>query len=549
MPNRATPDLIVVNADIRTMNVLAPRAEALAVSGGRLTAIGSTEAIRALAGKRTRVIDAGGRLVLPGFQDTHIHLQDSGTDRALSANLEGAATVVEFQDRLAEFGKANPRNAWVNGVGWYSGIFGEHNLDRHMLDAAVPDRPVFAYASDGHSACLNTKACAALGLTRDTPAPENGYFVKDAQGEPTGMLYEHAIFWAKERMPPLTDTDFAKGVKFGQALCNRHGITGVLDALVQERHMRVYQALDRAGELTVRVAATGLVTPDDSVASALDRLTMLRRDYASPMVRMHSAKFFFDGVFENRTAAMLAPYSDAKGGNAPVMFGENHVRELFIAVDAARFQIHVHVIGDKAARAALDGIQAAREVNGAWPAWHQLAHVQVLDPADIPRFHELGTVANIQPLWARHEPSVDDVALPMVGPERGQWMYAFRSMIDAGAEFAVSSDWGVSTLNPFAIMHTAVTRQPQTRRGVDQPVFLPAERMTVEEVVKGYTLNAARTAWREADTGSLERGKYADLIILDRDVFAISPDELGETSVLLTLLGGREVHRDKGFAG
>lgn len=545
-PNQA-PDLILINADIRTMDVLNPRAEALAITDGRIVALDTTKDIRALSDNKTKVVDAGGRLVLPGFQDTHIHLQDSGTDRALSANLEGLTTVTEFQAALAAFGKANPGNAWVNGVGWYSGIFGEHNLDRHVLDKAVSDRPVFTYASDGHSACLNSKACQALGLTRDTPEPENGHFVKDAEGEPTGMLYEHAIYWARSRMPERTDQDYAKGVKFGQALCNRHGITGVLDALVQERHMRVYQALDKAGELTVRVAATGLVNSEDTVEGALARLTMLRRDYASPMVRMHSAKFFFDGVFENRTAAMLEPYSDEKGGNAPVMFGENHFRELFIAVDAARFQIHVHVIGDKATRAALDGIQAAREVNGMWPAWHQLAHIQAIDPSDIPRFHELGAVANIQTLWARHEPSVDDVALPMMGPERGKWMYAFRSLIDAGAEYAVSSDWGVSTLNPFAIMQTAVTRLPEKLRSPDHPVFLPEQRMTVDEVVKGYTLNAARTAWREADTGSLAKGKYADLIVLDRDIYAVKPRELGGTEVLLTLLAGSEVHRAKGF--
>ena len=548
MSSKPAPELIVINGDIRTMDALSPRVEALAVTGGRVTALGSTAEVRALAGKETRILDAGRRLVLPGFQDTHIHLQDSGTDRALSANLEGTRTLEAFQTALAAFGKANPHNAWVNGVGWYSGIFGEHNLDRHGLDAAVPDRPSFTLASDGHSACINTKACEAVGLTRDTPDPPNGHFVRDAQGDPTGMLYEHAISWAEERMPALTDADYAKGVRYAQALCNRHGITGVLDAKVEERHMRVYNVMDKRGELTVRVAATGLVKPEDTVAGALERLTMLRRDYASPMVKMHSAKFFFDGVFENRTAAMLTPYCDAKGGNAPLMFGENHIRELFIAFDAARFQIHVHVIGDKAARAALDGIEAARQVNGPWPAWHQLAHVQALDPADIPRFRALGAVANIQTLWARHEPSVDDVALPMMGPERGRWMYAFRSLIDAGAPFAVSSDWGVSTLNPFPIMQTAVTRRPQNATP-DYPVFLPEERMTVDEVVRGYTLNAAATAWRSEDTGSLGTGKLADLIVLDRDIFTVAPHAIGETEVLLTLLAGREVHRAAGFGG
>lgn len=548
MPSKSAPELIVVNGDIRTMDGLTPRAEALAVSGGRVAALGTTADIKALAGKKTRVVDAGGRLVLPGFQDTHIHLQDSGTDRATSVALDRARTVAELQAAVAQFAKANPKTAWVNGVGWYSGIFGEHNLNRAVIDAAVPDRPCFLYASDGHNACLNSKGCEAIGLDASTADPQNGSFVRDAKGRPTGLLYETAIYWARDRMPERTDEDYKAGVRYGQRHCNEHGITGVLDALVEERHMRVYNALDKAGELTVRIAATGLVTPEESVEDALRRLTALRRDSRTPMVHMHSAKFFLDGVFENRTAAMLEPYSDKAGGNAPVMFSENHLRELFIAFDAARFQIHVHVIGDKAARVALDCLEAARDENGEWPGWHQLAHVQALDPDDIPRFGKLGVYANIQPLWARSEPSVTEVALPMMGKKRGRWMYAFRSLIDAGAPFALSSDWGVSTLNPFAIMHTAVTRQPD-QKGRDHPVFLPEERITIEEAVRGYTVNAAATAWRSADTGSLADGKLADLIVLDRDIFAVDPHEIGGTQVLLTLLGGKEVHRAKGFSG
>jgi predicted amidohydrolase YtcJ len=266
------------------------------------------------------------------------------------------------------------------------------------------------------------------------------------------------------------------------------------------------------------------------------------------MLKVHSAKFFLDGVLENRTAAMIEDYHDEQGGNAPVMFGENHLRELFIAFDAARFQIHCHVIGDKAVRAALDALEAARDVNGAWPSLHQLAHVQCVDPDDIPRFAKLGVMANIQPLWARNEPSVTDVAIPIAGPRMARWIYPFRSLIDAGASCALSSDWGVSALNPFKIMQTAITRQP-TSEGRDYPAFLPEERMTLDECIKGYTVNAAAAAWRSADTGSLEFGKYADLIVLDRNLFAIDPYEIADTQVMLTLLGGREVHRHEAFAG
>jgi predicted amidohydrolase YtcJ len=542
------PDLIVFNADIRTMDPLQPRAQAFAAKDGRLTAIGRDDEIRALANGRMQKIDAGGRLALPGFQDTHIHLQDSGTGFSSSANLEDCRKVEELQRCLRDFATRRTNDQWVRGVGWYSGIFGAHNLDRAVLDEAVPDRPVWIYASDGHNAAINSKACEAIGLDASVADPPNGKFVRDAKGVPTGLIYEDAIDWVRQRMPKLDLDAYFEGVKFGQALCNRHGITGVLDALVRERHMKVYCDLDRAGELRVRVRATAKVNPEESVADALGRLDALRRDFQTPMVGVHSAKFFLDGVLENRTAVMIEDYADAEGGNATLMFDEDHLRELFIAFDAARYQLHVHVIGDGSARVALDDIEAARAANGAWPSLHQLAHLQMIDPADIPRLRELGVVANIQPLWARCEPSVTDVALPMVGEARGRWMYPWRTILDSGAPYAVSSDWGVSTLNPFAIMQVAVTRRPENKKS-DYPAFVEEERLTVEQVVRGYTTRAAAAAWRSEETGSLTPGKFADVILLDRDIFAVDPYEIGQTQVDLTLLGGREMHRADGFAG
>lgn len=541
------PDLVVVNANIVTMDPLTPRAEALAAAGGRVTALGTTAEITELANSGTRVVDAGGRLVLPGFQDTHIHLQDSGQGYGQNADLSEARTVAELVGTMRTFGASHNR-PWVDGVGWYTGIFTEDNLDRHVLDRAVPDRPCFILASDGHSACMNSPACEFVGLVKGLADPPNGHFVLGEDGVPTGMLHEDAIKWVDERMPQPDDDDFAFGVKWAAALANRHGITGVLDASVGDRHVRVYDRLDKAGELTVRVGATARVDPSETTEAALARISAYRTAHQSEMFTVHSAKFFLDGVLENRTAAMLEDYSDAIGGNAPLMFGHDQVLDLFTAFDAARFQLHVHVIGDGAARAALDGLEAARRANGRWPSLHQVAHVQCIDPSDIPRFQALGAMMNIQPLWARHEPSVTDVALPMVGEKRGRWMYAFRSLIDAGAGYALSSDWGVSTLNPFEIMETAITRQPPGRPRT-HPVFLPEQRLTREECVKGYTTHASQAAWRAADTGSLTPGKFADLIVVDRDVFTCDVYDIGDTEVLLTLLAGKEVHRSEAFGG
>jgi predicted amidohydrolase YtcJ len=544
----APPDLIVLNADILTMDPLTPRAEALAAHGGKVTALGTTAEIRALAGPSTRIVDAGGRLVLPGFQDTHIHLQDSGYHYGMMANLDDARTIAELQEILARFAADKAGDGWVKGVGWYTGIFTDHNLDRPVLDAAVPDRPCFILASDGHNACLNSKAIAAIGLVQGTADPLNGHFVIDETGVPTGMLHESAVDWATDRIPDVTDADYADGVRYGQALCNRHGITGVLDALVEDRHARVYRRLAEAGDLTVRICATAKIFPEEATADALARVEALRQGNQLDLFRIHSAKFFLDGVLENRTAAMLDDYSDAIGGNAPLMFGYEQVKDLFTTFDAARFQIHVHAIGDGAVRAALDGLEAAKTANGLWPSLHQIAHIQCIDPADIPRFAALGAVANLQALWARHEASVTDVALPMVGEARGTWMYAFRSLIDAGAMHTLSSDWGVSTLNPFQIMETALTRQPPRKSG-NHPVFLPQERLTREQCIKGYTTHAAASAWRAETTGSLSPGKFADLIVLDRNILTCDVYDIGDTEVLLTMLGAREVHRAATFRG
>lgn len=539
--------IVITNAQIVTMDPLAPVAAAMVIKDGIVTGLyGPNDGEPALTGA-TQVIDAGGRLVLPGFQDTHIHLQDSGYGYYSMVPLDDVTTVDVLQQRLMQHAVARP-SGWVSGTGWYTGIFSEQNLDRHVLDKAVPDRPCIVFASDGHNACMNSKACEVTGLARGTPDPHNGHFVVDARGEPTGMLHEEAVKWAEDRMPEVTDADYAAGVRFAQALCNRRGITGVLDASISERHVRVYAALEKMGALTLRVAATAKVFPHEETQAAVARVAELRRQAQSDMFKVHSAKFFLDGVFENRTAAMLEPYSDATGGNAPLMFGHNQVKELFTAFDAARFQIHVHVIGDYAARAALDGLEAARFANGAWPSLHQIAHVQSLNPADIPRFRNLGAMANIQPLWARSEPSVTEMTLPLVGPERAQWIYAFRSLIDAGAPYCLSSDWGVSTLNPFPIMETAITRQPPAKEGLVPP-FLPQQCMTIDECVRGYTVNAAAAAWRSHITGSLTPGKYADVVILDRDIFTIPPHDIGDTQVLLTLLAGREVYRDPAFVG
>lgn len=539
-----TEELLLINADLWTMHPSQPRAKAVLMRAGRILAVGDTASLRARA-PRAQVIDAGGRLVLPGFQDAHIHLLNGGANLIESAQLYDCTTLAGLQSALAAHA-AGWDGPMVWGAGWQCGFFGDHTLTRAVLDAVVPDRPCLIYDGNFHNACLNSAAVARIGLSDDTPDPPNGHFVRDAQGRATGMLHEDAIYWALSRLPATSEDTLQKGLLAAQALANRHGITGVLDAALLEQHRRLYAWGEAERRLTLRVAATAHVKAKDDLEEVLTRLTAWRAAHCSEDFHIHSAKFFLDGGFENRTAATLAPYADGLGGTPALMFPTDRIAAFFTALDAARFQIHVHCIGDAATRAALDGFEAARHANGAWPSLHQIAHCQLVHPEDWPRFRALGVMANFQPLWAANDPVIPDDTMAMIGPARAGWTYPLRSMLDAAAPYCINSDWDVTTLNPFEIIGTAITREPPRHRGRAAP-FFPEQAITVAEAVAGYTTHAAAACWRSGQTGQIRPGFSADLIVLDRDILTCDPYAVAETQVCLTLFKGRIVHRDPSF--
>lgn len=539
-----TPDLILTGARIATMDPALPQARAIAIAGGTILALGSDADIRALAGPGTRHLDAGGRRVLPAFQDAHIHLADGGVDLVTAALLYEICTHAGLIAALQRHAAATDLPV-VLGTGWQPGSFPPGTLTRAHLDAAVPDRPCYTVDSSGHMACLNSTALALCGIGGDTPDPPNGHIVRQ-DGEPTGLLLEDAASWALARLPPLPPDMPVRGAIAAMRHANRHGITGIIDARVAQANLDAYAATLAAGQATLRVSCAAHVTPSDTPATALERLAAWRAQHGHPDLMVNSAKFFLDGVIENGTAAFLDPTADT-GTNAPVMFPQDLLDALVTTLDAARFQSHFHVIGDAAARAALDALDHAAARNGPWPSLPQLAHLQVVAPADIPRIARLGAMANIQPLWARHDTAIPDLWMDAIGPARMAQTYPFRQIADAGAPLVLSSDWTVSTLNPFPIIETAITRQPQRAEGQREP-FLPRERLTRGEAFHGYTVNAAAACWRGHRTGRLTPGFSADLIVTDRDPLACDTADIGETQVLLTLFKGAEVWRAPGLS-
>ena len=525
--------LAIQNARIVTMDPSYRMAHSILIRDGVIVALDAAPP------RGAQVIDAGGRLVLPGFQDAHIHLLNGGVDLVEAAQLYDCMTLAELQHTLAAHA-ARRKSGVVWGTGWKSGPFGDETLTGAVLDAVVPDRPCVIVDDSGHNACLNSAALAAVGINDTTPDPPNSHILRDARGRATGMLHEEAVPWATDRLPQSGDDIWAEGLLAGQALANRHGITGVLDPSVLDRHVHTYAKGAAAGALTLRVAGACRISAADTTETVLNRLLPLRAGHQGDF-HLHSAKFFLDGVLENRTGAMIAPYADAIGGNAPLMFTPDQIASLFTALDAHRFQIHTHCIGDAAVRAALDGFATARRANGAWPSLHQIAHCQMVHPDDLTRFAALGAMANLQPFWASTDPIIPDATMRMIGPARAPLTYPCRSLIDAGAPFCINSDWSVSTLNPFAIIGTAITREPPRARGRSAP-FYPEQRMTRLEAVQGYTTHAAAASWRAGHTGMLKPGYSGDLILLDRDIFTCDPYTIAETEVLLTLFKGRAVH-------
>jgi predicted amidohydrolase YtcJ len=539
----APADLLLRGGAVYTVDAARTWATAVAVRDGRIAYVGNDSVPRGLIGSETEVVDLGGKMVLPGFQDAHVHLLASGVDLG-DCTLFTLETAVSIADSIRACAATRPTVPWVRGSGWELPAFPGANPSRFLLDSLVPDRPAIFDAADGHSAWANSKALALAGITRKTPDPADGRIERDSRtGEPSGTLRESAVNLVSRLLPERTDAELRAGLERSQRLANEVGITSALEAWTQESHLRAYSSADRANRLTVRIVAAVDAEPDSTgIDSLVQRLNRWRSRYATPRVRPIAAKVFQDGVIESGTAALLSPYLDRKGDAGEPIFPQPRLDSLVTALDRNHWQVHVHAIGDRAIRMTLDAFERARTLNGARDARHTITHLQLIDPADIPRFRSLGVIANFEPLWANGDEYLTKLAEPALGPARSRWLYPIGSVVKSGAIVSGGSDWSVSSLAPLEGMQTAVTRRA-VEDPAGAPAWIPQERVDLPTAIALYTINAAYQNRQERETGSIEVGKLADLVVLERNLFEVESSEIHRVRVARTLLEGRTVYQ------
>jgi predicted amidohydrolase YtcJ len=536
-------DLLILGAPVWTGDPARPWADAVAVRAGRVAAAGPEREVAALASPATRVLRLDGGLVVPGFADAHVHTAAGGLELA-QCDLHGVEPEA-YAATVARYAAERPGDPWVVGGGWVMDAFGTDGPRAAALDAVVADRPVLLESTDGHSAWVNRRALELAGITRATPDPPRGRIERDAAGEPTGALHEAAMDLVADLAPEPGPAEWEAAIERGQAHLHRLGITAWQDAAVGPEMLAAYRALAESGRLTGRAVAALRWNPGEDLAQ-LDGLAERRGTGTVGRLRATAVKIFADGVFENRTAAMLAPYLDGDGRPTPNtgigMLGAAELAAAVTALDARGFDVHVHAIGDRAVRETLDAFEAAAAANDRRDARHQIAHLQFVHPDDRPRFRRLGVVANAQPFWSCLDGYMRELTLPFLEPERAGWQYPWASLRRAGAILAFGSDWTVSTANPLEEIEVAVSRvAPDDRDG--EP-FLPAERLDLPAALAAFTSGSAYALRLEAQTGSITPGKLADLAVLDRDLFDPAAGPVGDTRVLATLVEGEPVHAD-----
>ena len=537
---------VFLNGAVYTVDAERSWAEAVAIRGGEIVFVGSNTDAKQWIDDESEVIDLAGAMMLPGFHDSHTHLLIGvlTDDECSLMRLESISDVEAALRLCAEldgFGEAG----WVLGGGWGEWLWPEANPNKAQLDVLFPDRPVYLESSFGHAAWINTRAMELSGIDANTDEPLNGIIEHDPEtGAPSGTLRESAMLLVKDKLPPMTMEQRLKKIRAALDMAHSLGVTAVIEPGLDDELIEPVVSLADGGELDLRVLAS--LSPinwqpgsfGDEVYEFLEQRERWRR----PNIDIDSVKIYMDGVIEYGTSTLLEPYATGDYGLGPRFYSQQKVNEYLTRFDAMGLQVHVHAIGDAAIRMALDGFEAMRNANGMSDNRHHIVHLQLIDEADRPRFAELNIGATFQSLWAYPDPAALELDIPMLGEKRTYEMYPIASVAAAGGRIVGGSDYWVTDMNPLLAIEVAITRQdPYTNDG---PVLNADESVDLETMIAAYTINGAYLMSLEDKQGSIEVGKRADLIVLDRNLFEIPAAEINEADVTMTIFDGRTVYEN-----
>lgn len=541
-----SPTLILLNGKIFTAENLTSFNEAVAITGNTITAVGKTEDIKSLAGDSTEVIDLQGKLVIPGFNDSHIHFLN-GSKGLAEVELTSTRSAEEVEAYIQNYVTEHPNSPWIIGRGWQYTFYEGGLPTRKMLDALVPDKPAYIRAYDGHTAWVNSNALKLAGINKNYRFTGFGEVVKDATGEPTGILKEDAMSLVSSLIPPKTREENLEALRLGMKLAAQLGITSIQNAHGSVEETELYETLLANNELTLRV---GVAFSIDEKTSATDLTNFThvrdRIGYNNPMLRAGAVKFMIDGVIEGHTAFMLEPYSDPVPKEltptGQVSMPLSRFGSLITTIDSLGFQIYTHAIGDRGVRETLNAYEAARKQNKRNDTRHRIEHIETINPNDIPRFAQLGVLASMEPIHA--EPGSVEVWGKAIGEKRLPYSFAWNDLLKANAKLVFSSDWPAClSLNPIRGLHVAVTRQnPQ---GFPENGWVPEQKITMAEALHAYTYMGSYASFEEKTKGKIVPGYLADLVVLSQDLFTVNPMDVHKTIVDMTVFDGKIIYERK----
>jgi predicted amidohydrolase YtcJ len=552
-PDAPDADLVLQGGRIYTVDPANPWVEAVAVREGEFQAVGSDADMDPLIGPETVLVDLGGRFALPGLIDTHLHLL-SGSLLLQRVRLDEAQSLEEMKEIVRVYARAHPQQEWIVGHGWYYGrIDGGRLPTRQDLDEVVPNRPVFLTSYDDHTAWVNSRALEIAGVNRDS-APEGPGEIIHERGsrEPSGALREEgAMRLVRSAIPRPSRAELLNALRAGMAYAHRFGITSVHTATgvpdedatsgyPDDDIFDLFEELERRGELALRIYAA-MSVDETTTDDMLDTFAQLKARYRGPRLKAGAVKIFVDGVIESHTAAMLEPYADDPQNRGKANYTPEELSALVSHLDGRGFQIFAHAIGDRGVRMALDAYEAVARPGR--DSRHRIEHIEIVDESDIPRFAEIGVIASMQPLHG--SPDFGGVWSKAVGPGRLPRAFAWGSFRRAGARLIHGSDWPVVTLDPLLGIYTAVTREDL--EGKPEGGWFPSERVSLEDAISGYTLDAAYASFDDGIKGSIRAGKLADLVVLSHNLFDVPPREIAETEALMTMIGGDVVYASPRF--